>query len=52
MVKRIISEKEGTGTYHYTKPGTEVVVKKSAIWKNISFYDNYWRVVIITEAHR
>ncbi|MRR07849.1 MAG: hypothetical protein EG828_13125 [Deltaproteobacteria bacterium] len=52
MVKRIISEKEGVGTYHYTKPGTEVVVKKSAIWKNISFYDNYWRVVIITEAHR
>jgi hypothetical protein len=52
MVKKIISEKEGTGMYHYTKPGTEVVVKKSAIWKNISFYDNYWRVVVTTEAHR
>ena len=51
MVRRIIAEKEGTGTYHYIKPGTEVVVKKSALWKNISFYDSYWRVVITTEAH-
>ena len=52
MVRRIIAEKEGTGTYHYIKPGTEVVVKKSALWKNISFYDSYWRVVLTTEAHR
>jgi len=52
MVRRIIAEKEGTGTYHYTKPGTDVVVKKSAAWKNISFYDNHWRVVLTTEAHR
>ncbi len=51
MVRRMIAEKEGTGTYHYTKPGTDIVVKKSAIWKNISFYDSYWRVVITTEAH-
>ncbi len=50
MVRRIIAEKEGTGTYHYTKPGTEIVVKKSAIWKNISFYDSYWRVVVTTES--
>jgi hypothetical protein len=52
MVRRIIAEKEGTGTYHYTKPGTDVVVRKSAAWKNISFYDNHWRVVLTTEAHR
>ena len=52
MVRRIIAEKEGTGTYHYKKPGTDIVVKKSAAWKNISFYDNFWRVVVTTEAHR
>ncbi|MBP1748054.1 MAG: methyl-accepting chemotaxis protein [Deltaproteobacteria bacterium] len=52
LVRRIIAEKEGTGTYHYTKPGTDIVVKKSAIWKNISFYDSYWRVVITTEGHK
>lgn len=51
MVRRIISEKEGSGTYHYMKPGTDIVVKKSAIWKNISLYDSYWRVVITTEVH-
>lgn len=52
MVRRIIAEKEGAGTYHYTKPGTDVVVKKSAAWKNISFYDNHWRVVLTTEVRR
>lgn len=52
MVKRIIAEKEGTGAYHYMKPGTDIVVKKSAVWKNISFYDSYWRIVVTTEAHR
>jgi hypothetical protein len=52
MVRRIVAEKEGTGTYHYTKPGSDVVVKKSAIWKNISFYGNYWRVVLTTEVHK
>lgn len=52
MGRRILAEKEGTATYHYIKPGTDMVVKKSAIWKNISFYDNYWRVVITTEVHR
>ena len=51
MVRRIIAEKEGTGTYRYMKPGTDIVVKKSATWKNISFYDSYWRVVITTEVH-
>jgi hypothetical protein len=52
MVRRILAEKEGSGTYHYTKPGSDVIVKKSAIWKNISFYDNYWRIVLTTEVHR
>jgi hypothetical protein len=52
MVRRIITEKEGTGMYHYRKPGTDIVVRKSAAWKNISFYDNFWRVVVTTEAHR
>lgn len=52
MVRRIIAEKEGTGAYRYKKPGTDIVVSKSAAWKNISFYDNFWRVVVTTEAHR
>lgn len=52
MVRRIIAEKEGSGTYHYKKPGTDIVVRKSAIWRNISFYDNFWRIVLTTEVHR
>lgn len=50
MVGRIIKEKEGTGTYRYTKPGTEKVVKKSAVWKTVPFYDSFWRVVVTTEG--
>ncbi len=52
MGRQIIAEKEGTGTYRYMKPGTDTVVKKSAVWKSVSFYDNFWRVVITTEVHR
>ena len=50
MVGHIVNEKEGKGTYRYTKPGTEKVVKKSAIWKTAPLYDSYWRIVITTET--
>jgi len=50
MVGRIVNEKEGKGTYRYTKPGTEKVVKKSAVWKTVPFYDSFWRVVVTTEG--
>ena len=49
MGERIVKEKEGTATYRYVKPGTEKVVKKSAVWKTLPFYDSYWRIVITTE---
>lgn len=49
MGERIVNEKEGTATYRYVKPGTEKVVKKSAAWKTLPFYDSYWRIVITTE---
>jgi hypothetical protein len=49
MGERIVKEKEGTGTYRYVKPGTERVVKKSAVWKTLPFYDSYWRIVITME---
>lgn len=48
--KRIVSEKEGSGTYRYIQPGTEKVLKKTAFWKTVPFYDSYWRVVINTEG--
>ncbi|OPY01966.1 MAG: hypothetical protein A4E60_01350 [Syntrophorhabdus sp. PtaB.Bin047] len=49
MGERIVKEREGTATYRYVKPGSEKVVKKSAVWKTLPFYDNYWRIVITTE---
>jgi len=49
VVQRIVNETEGTGTYHYLKPGTEKVVKKSIAWKTVPFYDSYWRIAITTE---
>jgi len=49
MGTRIVKEKEGTAIYRYVKPGSEKVVKKSAVWKTLPFYDSYWRVVITTE---
>lgn len=51
VVRRIVKEEQGAGTYRYVKPGTETVVKKSAVWKTVPFYDSYWRVAITTEAH-
>ncbi|MHB8111014.1 MAG: cache domain-containing protein [Syntrophorhabdaceae bacterium] len=51
MVRRIIKEKEGTGSYRYTKPGTEIVVKKDALWKTVTLWDSFWRVVVTSEAH-
>ncbi len=47
----IVNNKEGTGTYRYIQPSTEKVVKKSASWKTVPFYDSYWRIVITTESH-
>lgn len=49
MGERIVKEKEGTATYRYVKPGTEKVVKKSATWTTLSFYDSYWRIVVTAE---
>lgn len=51
MVRRVLNEKEGTGTYHYTKPGTEVIVRKDATWKTVILWDSFWRVVVTSEAH-
>lgn len=48
--KRIVTEKEGSGTYRFVKPGTEKVLKKSAFWKTVPLYDSYWRIVINTEG--
>jgi hypothetical protein len=52
MGERIVKEKEGTATYRYVKPGTEKVVKKSAVWKTLPFYDSYWRIVVTTEERQ
>ncbi len=48
--KRIVTEKEGSGTYRYVKPGSEKVLKKTAFWKTVPFYDSYWRIVVNTEG--
>lgn len=48
--KRIVTEREGSGTYRYVQPGTGKVLKKTAFWKTVPFYDSYWRVVINTEG--
>ncbi len=48
--KRIVSEKEGSGTYRYVQPGTGRVLKKMAIWKTVPFYDSYWRILVNTEG--
>ena len=50
--KRIVGEKEGAGAYRYVKPGTDIVLKKKALWKTVPFYDSYWRIVITSEEHR
>jgi len=47
-----VSKEEGSGTYQYIRPGTQKVVRKRAIWKTVSLYDGFWRVVVTTEEEK
>jgi len=49
LVGMMVSKEEGSGTYQYIRPGTQKVVRKRAIWKTVSLYDGFWRVVVTEE---
>jgi hypothetical protein len=49
LVGMIVSQEEGAGTYQYVRPGTHQVVRKKAVWKTVSLYDGFWRVVVAEE---
>ncbi|OPY65660.1 MAG: hypothetical protein A4E57_03086 [Syntrophorhabdaceae bacterium PtaU1.Bin034] len=46
---RIVKEPEGTGRYRYLIPGGQQVARKRALWKTVTLYDNFWRVVVTQE---
>jgi hypothetical protein len=52
LVGMIVSQEEGAGTYQYGRPGTHQVVRKKAVWKTVSLYDGFWRVVIAEEEKK
>lgn len=49
LVGMIVSQEEGAGAYQYVRPGTHQVVRKRAVWKTVSHFDGFWRVVIAEE---
>lgn len=47
--KRIVREKQGAGFYSFVIHGTKNVVKKQAVWRTVSFFNNDWIVVAYKE---
>lgn len=47
--KRMVKEKNGTGTYTFLLHGTDKAIQKEAAWKTIHFFNNAWIVVAYRE---
>jgi hypothetical protein len=46
VMQRSMIEPQGNGTYTFTKPGTNQMVRKEAVWSTISLHGTGWRVIV------
>jgi len=46
VIQLEISQRSGTGTYHFPTPGSSQPVLKEAAWDTISLHGTEWRVVV------
>jgi hypothetical protein len=49
LAKRIVDQDSGSGTYEFTTPGSDVPVKKEAVWATVNLRNVNWRLVLARE---